>query len=80
MIDCSQANNCCDKAQYKDAKPAERLKLLFHLAFCKACREYTKKNHKLSKLVEKSKLQICPEERKKQWKESIEKEYAKNNV
>ena len=80
MIDCHEANNCCDKAQYKDAKPAERFRLLLHLAFCKPCRKYTVKNQKLTRVMKESKLETCPEEKKKQWKEQITKEYAKDNA
>lgn len=80
MIDCHEAHNCCDKAQYKDAKPIEKFRLYLHLAVCKACRKYTQKNRKLSRLIKKSKLETCPEEKKKQWKEQITKTYVRDNV
>ena len=79
-IDCAEANNCCDKAQYNNASLTEKLKLLFHLAMCKACRKYTNRNQKLTKLVDRSNLQSCSQTQKKQWKETIEKEYVKNNT
>lgn len=79
-VDCAEANNCCDKAQYRNASFGEKMKLLVHLAYCKACRRYTNRNRKLTKLVDRSNLKPCSEAQKKQWKETIEKEYAKNNT
>lgn len=80
FIDCSEANDCCDKAQYKDAKPLEKVKLFIHLAFCKACRKYTIKNRKLTRLFKKAHLERCPEEQKKAWKKQIEEETAKQHT
>lgn len=80
FMDCSKAAECCNKAQYKEAKPLEKLKLLFHLVFCKACRKFSTRNSKLTETLKKSKLQTCPEEQKKAWREQIKKEYAEDNV
>lgn len=79
FIDCSEANNCCDKSQYKDANTLEKARLFIHLAYCKACRKYTFRNRKLSRLLKKSHLKPCPEEQKKAWKKQIEKETASNS-
>lgn len=80
FIDCSQAAECCNKSQYKEAKPLEKMKLLIHLTFCRACRQFSSKNSKLTEAIKKSKLHTCPEEQKKAWREQIKKEYAENNV
>jgi hypothetical protein len=77
FIDCSEAGHCCDKKQYDEASLSEKIKMLLHMAFCKPCRKYASKNTKLTKLIEKSNLSSCPEEEKKNWKETIEKEISK---
>lgn len=80
FIDCSKAAECCNKAQYKEAKPAEKLKLKFHMLFCGACRKFVKRNTKLTETVKKANIQTCTEDQKKTWKEAIDQEYARHNV
>ncbi len=74
FINCSKANECCDKAQYKDASAIEKMKMLMHLVFCKPCRKYTSNNRKLTSLIQESKLQRCTKEEKENWKSIIERE------
>ncbi len=74
FIDCSEASDCCDKAQYKDAKLLEKIKLYIHLIYCRACRKYTFRNRKLTQLLKKARLKPCPEEQKKAWRKQIEEE------
>ncbi len=77
LIDCSEAAQCCDKNQYKEASRTEKLKMLLHLIYCKKCRKYSSHNSKLTELINKSKLHSCSESEKKCWKEKIEKELTK---
>jgi hypothetical protein len=77
LPDCTEAGYCCDKKQYNEASFLEKIKMLFHMALCKPCRDYSSKNTKLTKLIEKSDLKPCPEEDKKIWKQTIEKEISK---
>lgn len=74
FLDCSEANHCCDKAQYEEASFMEKIKIHLHNFFCKPCKEYTDTNKKLSALVKKANLKTCTEEQKKSWKKEIEKE------
>ena len=53
---CEEAGHVCDKSQYKEASFWEKVKLNIHLIYCRACREYTKNNIKLSKAFKKSDL------------------------
>lgn len=76
FFDCSEAATCCDKAQYKEANLFEKAKLMLHLAFCKTCRKFSARNSRLTHLVKDSKLETCPEEDKKKWREEIKKEFA----
>jgi hypothetical protein len=77
LPDCAEAGYCCDKKQYNEASFLEKIKMLLHLAICRPCRKYTSNNTKLTKLIKESNLKSCPEEEKKMWKETIEKEISK---
>ncbi|MEC3906877.1 hypothetical protein VOI54_07590 [Tamlana sp. 2201CG12-4] len=57
IIPCDEANHVCDKTQYKDATLWEKIKLNIHLIYCRACREYTKNNTKLTKAIKKSEVE-----------------------
>jgi len=57
-ISCKEASEICDKAQYKNASFTEKLKLNFHLMFCKICSAYTKQNGILTRIIGK-KSKIC---------------------
>lgn len=72
FIDCSEAAHNCDKAQYNEASLYEKIKIHLHIFFCKPCKNYTKQNSKLTKLIEESNLKTCSEDEKKVWKEEIE--------
>ena len=72
FIDCSEAAHSCDKAQYNEASLYEKMKIHLHIFFCKPCKNYTKQNTKLTKLIEESNLKTCSEDEKKVWKEEIE--------
>ncbi len=74
LIDCSEAAFCCDKAQYKEASVADKLKMLLHLIYCKKCKKYSEKNTKLTELINQSEIKTCTEEEKKAWREKIENE------
>lgn len=76
FLDCSEAATCCDKAQYAEANFFEKIKLSIHLLLCKTCRRFSKRNTKLTGLIKDSKLETCPEEKKKEWRETIQKEYS----
>lgn len=53
LIPCDEANHVCDKNQYKEASLWELIKLNIHLIYCKACRQYTIKNTKLTKEIKR---------------------------
>jgi hypothetical protein len=80
FIDCSRAGECCDKSQYKEASVGEKIKMLFHMVYCKPCRKYSSKNSKLTELVSKSDIKTCSEKEKKMWKEKIDQEITKKEA
>ena len=68
---CEEAGHVCDKSQYKEASFWEKVKLNIHLLYCRACREYTKNNTKLSKAFRKSDVKTMPLNDKKVLKEKL---------
>mgnify|MGYP000200440866 FL=1 len=73
VIPCDEANHVCDKTQYKEATLWEKIKLNIHLIYCRACREYTKMNSKLTKSMHTSKV-VCMD---KKEKETLKKDFDK---
>jgi hypothetical protein len=57
-LECQEANHICDKNQYKEATFREKVKLTFHLIYCRACRKYTARNIKLTKLMKSPDVKI----------------------
>lgn len=79
LIDCSKAENCCDRAQYEELSSINKLKLRLHVFLCRKCKEYTSRNSKLTRLLKSSNLKTCSEKEKTVWKEQIKEELAKQN-
>jgi len=73
FVSCPDANHFCDKNQYKEASFWEKVKLNIHLIYCKACRSYSAKNSKLSKLVKDPKVISINEYDKNAMKEQLKK-------
>lgn len=48
-LSCTEATQICDKQEYGEASIWEKLKLHFHVFFCKKCGVYNKENHLLTK-------------------------------
>ncbi|AEH01349.1 hypothetical protein [Lacinutrix sp. 5H-3-7-4] len=78
FLSCEEANHTCDKSQYKEATFLDKIKLNLHLIFCAACRKYTKKNAKLTKLFKKKNVKLQASEKSK-IQATFEKELAKQN-
>ena len=76
-IPCDEANHICDKTQYKDASIWEKIKLNIHLIYCRACREYTANNQKLTKTIKSAKVKTLCKEDKEGLKQKILQEMEK---
>ena len=74
---CEEATHTCDKAQYDDASFWEKIKLNIHLIYCAACRKYTKKNTKLTKLFQQNPVTLSSDD-KESIKTTFEKELQKH--
>ncbi|GAA4805651.1 hypothetical protein [Litoribaculum gwangyangense] len=72
LIPCDEANHTCDKTQYKEATLWEKIKLNIHLIYCRACRDYTKKNTKLTSKIKVSKIDCLDKKVKETMKKDFE--------
>lgn len=70
-ISCEQAADICNRSQYKESSFWERLKLRLHLRFCKTCKNYSKKNAKLTTLCDKAGLSSLSKEDKESMKRNL---------
>jgi hypothetical protein len=77
-INCQEANHVCDKNQYQEAGFWEKVRLNIHLIYCKACRKYTLRNMKLTKVVNSTNIEVLDSAAKGKLKTAFEKELAKH--
>ncbi|MFP4847155.1 hypothetical protein [Winogradskyella sp. PE311] len=77
-LSCQEANHVCDKTQYKEASFWEKVKLNLHLLYCNACRKYTARNTKLTKLIRSEKIEALDNSAKEKLQSAFEKELAKH--
>ncbi len=78
FISCDEAMHICDKTQYGEASGWERVKLSIRLSWCKITRAYSKKNNKLTEVVQKSEVDCLQNEERNKLQEQFEKELAKH--
>jgi hypothetical protein len=71
MTSCEEAALICNKAQYKEASLAEKLKLRWHILFCRVCNAYVKKNGRLTDLCRKAPLYGLTESEKDAIRDGI---------
>jgi len=76
FLSCDEANHTCNKTQYNDATLWEKIKLNIHLLQCRVCREYTKNNAKLTKLMKRKSVKVMPDSEKNNLQNAFEKELA----
>lgn len=72
LIDCNQAAEICNKAQYREAGSWELFKLKVHHLYCSKCRTHASKNGKLTKLCSRADLKCMDPEKKKKIKEKMD--------
>ncbi|MDC7995962.1 hypothetical protein [Altibacter sp. HG106] len=77
FIKCSEANHTCDKSQYNEASFWEKVKLNIHLLYCRACRKYTSRNRKLTKLMKNPKVRTLNTSEKDLMKERLRQNMGK---
>ncbi|WP_378177981.1 glycine dehydrogenase [Aquimarina sp. SS2-1] len=79
FVSCEDANHICDKSQYKESSFWEKVKLNIHLIYCKACRKYTAKNTKLTKLFKDPNVVSIDKSAKDAMKEQLKKKMSEQN-
>ncbi len=77
-MDCSEAAEMCNKAEYKEAGFLEKLKLKFHLFACKKCKKYKQRNSRLSTLLQKASLHTCTNQEKENFRKQMEENSKKD--
>ncbi|MBC2839589.1 hypothetical protein [Robiginitalea sp. SC105] len=64
MITCEQAVTICHKNQYREATFMDRLRLWTHLAVCRQCARFSRKNSRLTDLCNQASLRSLSEAEK----------------
>ncbi|MFD1063829.1 hypothetical protein ACFQ1Q_11290 [Winogradskyella litorisediminis] len=76
-LNCHEANHICDKNQYKEATLKEKIILTIHLMYCRACRKYTARNTKLTKLIKNPKVEALDNSAKSKLQQAFDAELSK---
>lgn len=77
-VNCNEAGHICDKSQYSEAGLWEIIKLKIHHSYCKICREHSKQNSVLTKLLKSAGIEILDQKTKAKMEEDFQKELAKH--
>lgn len=75
---CNEANHQCDKHQYDELHFFEVLVMKIHLFLCRRCREYSKRNKRLTDTLSSANLHLLPEEEKTKLKNKLQAEMRKD--
>jgi hypothetical protein len=78
FISCDEAKHICDKSQYGEATGWEIFKLKLRLSWCHISQSYSKRNQKLTDVVEKSQVDCLNSAERSKLKEKFKKELAKH--
>lgn len=73
IISCKKALHRCNKKQYGEASYFEIIALKLHLAICKMCRQYSKNNTNLTRVLKESELHYLSPDKKTDLKTILHK-------
>ena len=79
FISCEEAQHICDKTQYAEATIWEKVKLNIRLSWCRITRAYTKKNRKLTKIINTSSIECLKQKEREELKEQFQHELRSQN-
>lgn len=71
---CSEAAHICDKHQYEEIGFLDKIKMKLHLLLCKLCRNYSKRNERLTKELKTANIKTFTSEEKQLLKSRLAKE------
>lgn len=77
FISCEEAHHICDKKQYGESTAWENFKLNLRLTWCKITKAYTKKNNKLTEVINSSNVDCLKDEERTALQSQFETELAK---
>lgn len=78
FISCEEAHHICDKKQYGEATGWERFKLNLRSSWCRITKSYSKKNNKLSEILQKAEVDCLKDEERHQLEKQFKQELAKH--
>ena len=78
FISCEEAHHICDKRQYGEATSWERIKLGIRLSWCRITQAYSKKNNKLTEVIQKTKVDCMDNDERSKLEEQFKKELSKH--
>lgn len=78
FISCEEAKHICDKSQYGEATGWELIKLTIRLTWCRVTKAYSKKNSKLSDVIEHAEVDCLKKDERNKLKKQFEEELAKH--
>ena len=79
LINCTQAAEICNKAQYHEANGWQIMKLKFHHVYCRKCKNHAVKNGKLTTLCSRADLKCMDDKKKKKLKDKIKENIETHN-
>lgn len=71
---CNKNIHICDRSQYKETGFLENMRMNIHILICKVCRDYSKRNGKLTKTIKSAKIRTLPPEQKEVLKNTLSEE------
>ncbi|MFC7356621.1 hypothetical protein ACFQO1_02900 [Jejudonia soesokkakensis] len=77
FLNCNEAQQVCDKNQYREASFWQKVKLNIHLIYCAICRKYTVRNNKLTSVFKNSNVTTMPKNDKEVLKRRLHQEIIK---
>ena len=72
MISCEQAQVICNKKQYREARFLEKVQLMGHMLFCKACFKFSRKNNRLTQMICQADMRSLSEAEKQRLKQQLQ--------
>lgn len=78
FISCEEAKHICDKAQYREASAWERIKLTLRLSWCHMSKTYSKRNSKLTSVIQKADVDCLKQAERERLQSQFEKELSKH--
>ena len=77
FISCDEASHICDKSQYGEASAWERFKLWIRLCYCGISQKYSKRNAKLSEVIENGKVKCLKSDERNKLQQQLNEELTK---